>query len=157
MRERLAHRRVAEDAEARRETQWSKVLREPLRLGGEGFRAWGAGSATIAVSMDFERTIEHLLGLHARAEARMEKAEARMDRSEARLDRVDKQLQATARLVRAGIKIVADIGKAQRETDQKLKALIQAQARTDEQLARTDEKFERLIKALLRRSGNGRG
>jgi hypothetical protein len=37
----------------------------------------------------FEKTAEHLLALHARAEARM--------------DRLDRQLQATANLVRAGV------------------------------------------------------
>jgi septal ring factor EnvC (AmiA/AmiB activator) len=88
----------------------------------------------------FERAVEHLLALHARAEARMEKAEERMekldarmekaeermDRADARMDRFDKQLEVTRKLVQAGAKIVVENLKAQRRTEQRLDRLIQS-------------------------------
>ena len=92
--------------------------------------------------MDVERAVEHLLELHARAEARMDRADARMDRFE-------KQLEATRKLVQAGMKIVVQIGRAQKETERKLKALLEAQAKCD---ARVD----RFIRSLEHGSGNGR-
>jgi hypothetical protein len=80
-----------------------------------------------------ERTVEHLLALHVRAEARMERfdaslerAEARMDRAEARMDRLDRQLQATANLVRAGVKFVTKVARNQRQTDLKVNRWIRA-------------------------------
>jgi hypothetical protein len=60
----------------------------------------------------FERTVEHLLALHARAEARM--------------DRLDRQLQATANLVRAGVKFVTKVARNQRQTDLKVNRWIRA-------------------------------
>ncbi len=60
----------------------------------------------------FERTVEHLVGLHAKAEARM--------------DRLERQLQATADLVRAGIQFVTKIARNQRQTDQKVNRWILA-------------------------------
>jgi hypothetical protein len=74
----------------------------------------------------FERTVEHLLALHARAEARMDRAEARMDRADARMDRLDRQLQATANLVRAGVKFVTKVAQNQRQTDLKVNRWIRA-------------------------------
>jgi hypothetical protein len=67
----------------------------------------------------FERTVEHLLALHARAEARM-------DRADARMDRLDRQLQATANLVRAGVKFVTKVARNQRQTDLKVNRWIRA-------------------------------
>jgi hypothetical protein len=52
--------------------------------------------------MDIERSIEHLLELHARAEARM-------DRAEARMDRVDRQIEAIRKLVETGMKLIVRI------------------------------------------------
>jgi hypothetical protein len=60
----------------------------------------------------FEKTAEHLLALHARAEARM--------------DRLDRQLQATANLVRAGVKFVTKVARNQRQTDLKVNRWIRA-------------------------------
>ncbi len=60
------------------------------------------------------------------AETRMKQADARADRAEARMDRFDKQLQATAKLVRAGILLVTNLLKSQKQTDQRLNRLIAA-------------------------------
>ncbi len=103
--------------------------------GSSGTQLIAYSSQCYTVSVDVERAIEHLLELHARAEARMEKADARMDRADARLDRLEKQLTATANLVRAGAKIVRRLAIAQRKTDQR---------------------FDRLIGILARQSRNGR-
>ena len=78
--------------------------------------------------MDFKRAVEYLLGLHA-------KAEARMDRADARMDRLDKQMVGVWKLMRAGAKLVAEIGKAQKRTYPELK---------------------NLIRTLYQQSGNGR-
>ena len=103
--------------------------------------------------MDVERAVEHMLALHARAEARMDRADARMDRAEARMDRLEKQAAKTWKLMQAGAKVLVDIGKAQKrfqkDTDYKLNALIAAQTATDQRLAR-------LIQTL-QASGDGRG
>ena len=90
----------------------------------------------VGCSMDVERAIEHLLELHAKAEARMDRADARMEKAEARMDRFEKQLAVTAKLVRAGVKIVVE--------DHKM-------------LRSLDRRFARLIQILSRQSTNGRG
>jgi hypothetical protein len=84
--------------------------------------------------MNVERSIEHLLELHARAEARMEKAEQRMDRAEARMDRTDRQIEAIRKLVKAGMKLIVRI-----EANQ----------------ARTDAKIDKLAEIWLKRPPNG--
>ncbi len=73
--------------------------------------------------MDVERAIEHLLELHARAEARMDKAEARVERAEARMDRVDRQIDAIQKLVKTGMKLIVQIEVAQKRTDAKIDRL----------------------------------
>jgi hypothetical protein len=77
--------------------------------------------------MDVERSIEHLLKLHARAEARMDRAEARMDRA-------DRQLEAIRKIIKTGMKLIVRIEDAQ---------------------ARTDAKFEKLAEMWLKRPTNG--
>ena len=97
--------------------------------------------------MNVERTIEHLLQLHARAEHRM--------------DRTDRQIQGIQKLIRIGMKQIVDIGKAQKEAQAahkeaqqewsfKFNALIDAQQRTD-------AKIEKLTDLWLKRPPNGKG
>jgi hypothetical protein len=57
-----------------------------------------------------------------------------MDRAEERMEKFDRQLQATRKLVEAGMRIVMQLGKDQRELKKSQKALIDS----------------------LRRGGNGR-
>ena len=78
----------------------------------------------VMTEKQFDRTVEHLLALHA-------KAEARADRADVRMDRMDKQLQATANLVRAGIRIVARLVREGKQTNQRLDRLIAALYRTE--------------------------
>lgn len=77
--------------------------------------------------MDVERAIGHLLELHARAEARMDKAEARMDRT-------DRQIAAIQKSVKTGMKLIVRIEAAQ---------------------VRTDAKIDRLAEMWLKRPPNG--
>ena len=72
---------------------------------------------------------------------------------------IDEQLKATAKLVRAGMKIIINDRK---DFNFKLNALTAAQIRTeesqrktDEAMRRTDEKFNRLMDRLLRKNGHG--
>ena len=117
--------------------------------------------------MDVERTIQSILESQLRAEVRA-------DRADKRMDRFDKQLHVTGDLVRAGIKMVREMRvearEARKETDFKLNALMDSQARTDEQvrkhdeslkkheeaMRKSDEKFNRLLERLGRRYPNGR-
>jgi ABC-type sugar transport system ATPase subunit len=84
--------------------------------------------------MDVERSIEHLLKLHARAEQRMDRAEQRMDRAEARMDRTDRQIVAIQKIVKTGMKLIVRIEATQ---------------------ARTDAKIDRLAEMWLKRPPNG--
>ena len=84
--------------------------------------------------MDVERAIEHLLELHARAEARMDRAETRMDKAEARMVRTDRQIAGIQKLVKTGMKLIVRIEAAQ---------------------ARTDAKIDRLAERWLKRPPNG--
>ncbi len=84
--------------------------------------------------MDVERAIEHLLELHARAEARMDRAETRMDKAEARMVRTDRQIAGIQKLVKTGMKVIVRIEAAQ---------------------ARTDAKIDRLAELWLKRPPNG--
>ena len=73
--------------------------------------------------MNVERSIEHLLELHARAEQRMEKAGQRMDRAEARMDRTDRQIEAIGKLVKTGMKLIVRIEANQARSDAKIDKL----------------------------------
>ncbi len=84
--------------------------------------------------MDVQRAIEHLLELHARAEARMDRAETRMDKAEARMVRTDRQIAGIQKLVKTGMKVIVRIEAAQ---------------------ARTDAKIDRLAELWLKRPPNG--
>ena len=86
--------------------------------------------------MDVERAIEHLLELHARAEARM--------------DRTDRQIEAIQKLMKTGMKLIVRIEAAQARTDAKIDRLADAQTRTD-------AKIDRLADLWLRRPHNGNG
>jgi len=59
--------------------------------------------------MDVERAIEHLLDLHARAEAR--------------IDRTDRQIEAIQKLMKTGMKLIVRIEAAQARTDAKIDRL----------------------------------
>jgi hypothetical protein len=59
--------------------------------------------------MNVERSIEHLLELHARAEARM--------------DRADRQIEAIRKLVKTGMKLIVRIEANQARTDAKIDKL----------------------------------
>jgi hypothetical protein len=95
--------------------------------------------------MDVERTIEFILQMQA-------KSEARADRSEARADRFDKRLEATRKLVETGIRLLVKIEKnhveSKKDFDRRLKELLDAQKRTD-------LKLDRLIDFWGKRRSNG--
>jgi division protein CdvB (Snf7/Vps24/ESCRT-III family) len=81
-----------------------------------------------------------------RAEERMTRAEARMDRSDARFDR---RMRGFEKLVKIGMKEIAELRRLSRETDYKLNALIASQDRTEATL--------RAFMESLRKGGNGHG
>jgi hypothetical protein len=104
--------------------------------------------------MNIERAIEHILHLQAqaevrmqRADVRMDRAEARMDRAEARMDRMDRQLVGIQKIIRTGMKLIVRIEKSQKESDEKLNALIEAQQRSEQREERLDAKLEKLMES----------
>ena len=86
------------------------------------------------MAMDVERTIEFILQMQAKSEARMAKMDERMDK-------FDKRMEATLKLVQTGMKMLVKI-------DQKLLALTEAQRKTD-------RRFDRLIDSWTKRRTNG--
>jgi len=112
------------------------------------------------VRQRFER-IEAILDEVARrqavAEARVEEMDARYDRRmqdhERRMAasdaRFEKRMHGFEKLVRIGMREIADLRRLQKEGDEKLNALIDAQERTEASL--------RAFLDSLRKGGNGRG
>jgi hypothetical protein len=98
--------------------------------------------------MDVERTIEFILQMQAKSEARITKAEERMDK-------FDKRLEATRKLVEFGMKLLVKIDQKHlalseqvRSNAEQIKALTEAQRKTD-------RKFDRLIDSWTKRRTNG--
>ena len=85
-------------------------------------------------------------------EARFQKHEARMDKHEVRMDkleaRFDKRMKGFEKLVEIGMKEMAQLRRAQRQTDEKINALIDAQQQTEISL--------RQFLNSMRKGGNGR-
>ncbi len=121
--------------------------------------------------MDVEKTIEFILEQQARLVVQQQKTdeglralteEVRGVAEEVRKlaeqqRKTDRKLNILAQMVRVGLKEMV-------RTDQKIKALIDAQMRaearmdrSEARLERLDVKFERLMAALLRKGPNGRG
>ncbi|SRR6266478_2361710 len=86
---------------------------------------------------------------HAAADAHMDRADVRMDRADARMDRADaraaendarfeKRMRGFEKLVKIGMRELADLRKFSRQlderTDHKINALIDAQQRTEASL-----------------------
>ncbi|MBI3694473.1 MAG: hypothetical protein HY238_06500 [Acidobacteria bacterium] len=86
--------------------------------------------------MDVEKAIHFLLEQQAQINAQQ--------------DETARGLNSLRKLVLVGMKMLV-------KTDAQLKALVQAQKRTEARLDRTDARFERLMAALLQKRTNGRG
>jgi hypothetical protein len=80
--------------------------------------------------MNVEQTIKFILESQARAETRADRADARADRADARLDRLEKknerEMAAIRKLLQQGMKSLAQLTAAQKETDRELRAFIQS-------------------------------
>ena len=107
---------------------------------------------------NIEAILQQVAKGHAAAIARMDRADDRMDRTDARMDRMDartnilearfeKRMRGFEKLVRIGMKEIVELGRLQRESDEKLNALIDSQLRTEATL--------RGLMDTLRRGGNG--
>ena len=79
--------------------------------------------------MDVERTIEFILQMQAKAEARAAKAEVRMDKT-------DRQIQALGKIVKLGMRKLGDHEKEIKEIRQIIKATAEQQRRTERNLDR---------------------
>ena len=62
---------------------------------------------------------------------RMDRAEKRLDRAEKRMEKYDQRFEATRKLVEAGIRIVAQLGKRQGELEKSQKAFLDSLRRGD--------------------------
>jgi chromosome segregation ATPase len=116
--------------------------------------------------MDVERTIEFILKSQANAERRMESAERRMESAERRMesaerrmDKVDRRLDGISKLIKQGMRILAETAEAQKRTDRRL---AEYQKRTDialTELAQAQKETQQSLKAFinsLRHGRNGR-
>jgi predicted nucleic acid-binding Zn-ribbon protein len=97
--------------------------------------------------MDIERTMQFIVDTLAdvavkqqvaevratRAEQRMDRAEERMDRAEVRTDKLERQMKGIQTLVKIGMKLMVDIQKGQKRTDQKMAELAEAHKDTERQ------------------------
>ena len=95
--------------------------------------------------MDVERTIEFILKSQANAERRMENADRRMEIADRRMDKFDKRLDGISKLIKQGMRILAQTAEAQKRTDMRSAELAQAQKET-----------QRSLKALINSLRNGR-
>ena len=95
--------------------------------------------------MDVEETIKFILESQTRAEARWDKADiradkadARMDRADARADRADarmdraerkaeREMASIRKLILQGMRSIAELSEAQKETNRELRAFIKSQ------------------------------
>jgi len=111
-----------------------------------------------------EKTIEFILGLEARIEARFEKALERMDRAEKRMDRADRRAdradrrldrlervvsqthRVVTRLVRYGVSLRSDV----RRHDKAILRLEATVQKIGESQQRTDDGLNALIKLVDR-------
>jgi uncharacterized membrane protein len=73
--------------------------------------------------MKIEETMKFILESQARAEARADRADARMDRMEKKAER---EMAAIRKLLHQGMKSLAELAEAQKETDRTLKAFIKS-------------------------------
>jgi hypothetical protein len=73
---------------------------------------------------------------------RMDRAEARMHKAEARMGKMDGQILATYKLVRQGMKMLVELGAAQKEMKQEIRELVKAQ--------------KAYLDSMRRGNGNGR-
>jgi len=73
---------------------------------------------------------------------RMDRAEARMHKAEARIGKMDGQILATYKLVRQGMKMLVELGAAQKEMKQEIRELVKAQ--------------KAYLDSMRRGNGNGR-
>jgi hypothetical protein len=98
-----------------------------------------------------EAILQQVAKSQAAAEARMDRTDARMDRMDGRTNsiesRFEKRMRGFEKLVRIGMKEIVELGRLQRESDEKLNALIDSQLRTEATL--------RTFMDTLRKGGNG--
>ena len=109
--------------------------------------------------MNVEKTIEFILEMQAKTEARFGKTEERFARAEARADRADRRMDRLERvvkgLVRSGVSLRSDVRDLQKWRAQSEKF----HARTEENLAEITGKLDALIDIVdktLRRNGGKR-
>jgi hypothetical protein len=94
-----------------------------------------------------EEIINRLVARDEKAEARQQKVEARQEKVEDRLTRMDRQIGGLQKLVKIGMRMMVDLGAAQKKTNQALTELAVVQKRTD-------LKFDRWIESM-NKGGNG--
>ena len=96
-----------------------------------------------------ERRIARTEELLERSDRLLEKSEQRLARAEQRDDKAEKEVAAIRKLIRYGMKMLAEANEKHKENEVLLHTLM------DHQL-RSDQKMDRLIEVLLRKNTNGR-
>ncbi len=96
--------------------------------------------------------IDKLIETHRRAENRLALTEHRLDRDEYRLDRDERILKL---MLRAGRRARRDFNQRFARVAEALKALAEAQVRTEASVRHTDERLDALVD-IVRARNNGR-
>jgi peptidoglycan hydrolase CwlO-like protein len=82
------------------------------------------------------------------AEVRAKRADQRMDRAEQRMDKFERQMKGIQTLVKTGMKVMVDIQKTQKVTNQKLTALTEQVTELAESQRDTDRKFKNWLESM---------
>jgi uncharacterized protein (DUF2164 family) len=114
-----------------------------------------SGKRDTLEDMDIERTMQFIVDTLADvavrqqvAEARAKRAEQRMDRADERMDKLERQMKGIQNLVRYGMKMMVDIQKVQKRTDQKMGDLAQEMAELAESQKNTDRRFKAWLESM---------
>jgi len=95
--------------------------------------------------MDIQKTMEFILEQQAAMTARQAERGERMAEHDKHMLKIDKRIDATTKLIQTGMRMLV-------KTDERLKALADAQLRAEQRSAEIDARLDRLIQALSRGS-----
>src|SRR5580704_16532931 len=98
--------------------------------------------------MDMERTMQFIVETLAdvavkqqEAAVRAQRAEQRMDRAEQRMEKIDRNMKGIQTLDKIGMKMMIDLQKGQKRTDQKMAELAEEMAGLAAAQKATDRRF----------------
>ena len=98
--------------------------------------------------MDMERTMSFIVETLADVAVQQQEAAARAKKTEQRMDKIERNMKGIQTLVKIGMKLMVDIQKTQKVTNQKLAALTDQMAELAESQRDTDRKFKNWLESM---------